>query len=76
MVASSAFAQKDRKVPPRTPSQRFETLNRFINEWIDYNIDQDLNRPMRAYNMVSQKFLDQFHYRWLKIKELMPLFSS
>ena len=52
MVASSAFAQ-DRKVPPRTPSQRFETLNRFINEWIDYNIDQELNRPMRAYNMVG-----------------------
>jgi hypothetical protein len=51
MFASSAYAQKDRKVPPRTPSQRFETLNRFINEWIDYNIDQDLNRPMRAYNM-------------------------
>jgi len=50
MVASSAFAQ-DRKVPPRTPSQRFETLNRFINNWIDYNIDQELNRPMRAYNM-------------------------
>jgi len=50
MVASSAYAQ-DRKVPPRTPSQRFETLNRFINEWIDYNIDQELNRPMRAYNM-------------------------
>ena len=24
-----------KKVPPRTPDQRLETLERFINEWID-----------------------------------------
>ena len=78
MVASSAFAQKDRKVPPRTPSQRFETLNRFINEWIDYNIDQDLNRPMRAYNMVSS--IDPFPKHLIrtgtKIKILESFFRT
>ena len=52
MVASGTMAQ-ERKVPPRTPKQRFETLNRFINEWIEQNIEVQLNRPMRAYNMVS-----------------------
>jgi hypothetical protein len=65
MVASSSYAQ-DRKVPPRTPSQRFETLNRFINEWIDYNIDQDLNRPMRAYNMKAafERIYDKQKYAY------------
>ena len=29
-----------KKVPPRTPDQRLETLERFINEWIDDHLTE------------------------------------
>jgi len=33
--------------------QRFNTLHRFINDWIDANVDATLNRPQRADKMKS-----------------------
>ena len=41
----------ERKVPPRTPMQRFNTLHRFINDWIDANVGATLKRPGRAEKM-------------------------
>ena len=38
----------ERKVPPRTPPQRLETLQRFFKEYIDNNVKP--NRPERAEN--------------------------
>ena len=38
----------ERKVPPRTPPQRLETLQRFFKEYIDGNVKPD--RPERAAN--------------------------
>jgi len=47
-----AMAQDDeRKVPPRTPAQRLNTLKRFAGEWIDAQIASTINRPSRADNM-------------------------
>ena len=46
------MAQDDeRKVPPRTPAQRLNTLKRFAGEWIDAQIGSTINRPSRASNM-------------------------
>ena len=55
-----------RKVPPRTPPQRLETLGRFINEWLDDHMttvasydswkrraDENTARMERAYNRKS-----------------------
>ena len=44
-----------KKVPPRTPDQRLETLERFITEWID---DHLTNLP--SYQRKWSKF--QFEY--------------
>ena len=41
----------DRKVPPRTPPQRLNTLQRFAREWVDAQIGVEINRPSRADNM-------------------------
>jgi hypothetical protein len=41
----------ERKVPPRTPPQRLETLQRFFKEYIDSNVKPD--RPERAANQVD-----------------------
>ena len=48
------MAQDDeRKVPPRTPAQRLNTLKRFAGEWVNSQIAVTINRPSRADNMVS-----------------------
>ena len=51
--AAIAHGQVDdeRKVPPRTPPQRLNTLQRFAHQWIDAQIGIEINRPGRAYNM-------------------------
>ena len=41
----------ERKVPPRTPPQRLETLQRFFKEYIEVNVKP--NRPERADNQVE-----------------------
>jgi len=53
--AAIAHGQVDneRKVPPRTPAQRLNTLKRFATEWINAQIGQTINRPNRAANMVN-----------------------
>ena len=39
MLLATSYAAPDvRKVPPRTPPQRLETLNRFAQEFIDANV--------------------------------------
>ena len=48
-----------KKVPPRTPDQRLETLERFITEWIDDNLT---NLP--SYQRKWSKF--QFEYETVK----------
>ena len=52
-LAGVSAQDSERKVPPRTPMQRFNTLHRFINDWIDANVDATLNRPQRADKMKS-----------------------
>ena len=55
-----------KKVPPRTPPQRLETLGRFINEWLDdhmttvasydswkQRVDENTARMEKAYNRKS-----------------------
>ena len=48
------MAQDDeRKVPPRTPPQRLNTLHRFAKEWVNAQIGAGINRPSRAANMIA-----------------------
>lgn len=49
------MAQDDeRKVPPRTPPQRLNTLHRFAKEWVNAQIKVGINRPSRADNMIAK----------------------
>ena len=49
------MAQDDeRKVPPRTPPQRLNTLHRFFKDWVNANIGTGINRPSRATNMIEK----------------------
>ena len=49
------MAQDDeRKVPPRTPPQRLNTLHRFAQEWVNAQIGVEINRPSRAANMIAK----------------------
>merc|ERR1711953_1589455 len=54
--AAIAHGQVDdeRKVPPRTPPQRLNTLKRFANNWIAAQIGVGINRPARAENMKNK----------------------
>ena len=45
-----AAAQDEKKVPPRRPDQRLNTLKRFAEDWIDSQLGGSLNRPFRAEN--------------------------
>lgn len=56
LLLSLAAGQSDtdRKVPPRTPLQRLNTLQRFAGDWIDSQIKVGINRPQRATNMKDQ----------------------
>ena len=51
LVALAMAQDDDRKVPPRTPPQRLNTLQRFAREWVDAQIGVEINRPSRADNM-------------------------
>jgi hypothetical protein len=52
-VLALAAGETDRKVPPRTPPQRLNTLQRFAKEWIDAQVKTGINRPQRALKMKS-----------------------
>ena len=55
VLVALAMAQDDeRKVPPRTPPQRLNTLHRFANEWVTAQIGAEINRPSRAANMKAK----------------------
>jgi len=55
VVAALVQGQSDeRKVPPRTPAQRLNTLKRFATEWVNAQIGVGINRPNRAANMVGK----------------------
>ena len=45
-----AAAQDEKKVPPRRPDQRLNTLKRFAENWIESQLGSNLNRPQRAAN--------------------------
>ena len=49
-IVSGLAAADNKKVPPRTPPQRLETLSRFFVEYIQSNVAP--NRPERAANQV------------------------
>lgn len=52
-ILIATVAANDRKVPPRTPAQRLNTLHRFMNEWVSTEIAGTINRPSRAANMIA-----------------------
>ena len=52
-----------KKVPPRTPDQRLETLERFINEWIDDHLTK-----LPSYQRKWSKF--QFEYETVKNRHI------
>ena len=54
LVALAMAQDDDRKVPPRTPPQRLNTLKRFANEWVTLQIGTEINRPSRAANMKAK----------------------
>ena len=54
LVALAMAQDDDRKVPPRTPPQRLNTLHRFANEWVNIEIGETINRPSRAANMIAK----------------------
>lgn len=72
----AAVLAKDspRKVPPRSPEQRFDTLNRFIHEWITNNIDLAFNRPERASRMKAS--FDRLYTKHLIAYERCGHFDS
>jgi len=47
-VVGTSSAESVRKVPPRTPPQRLNTLRRFAGEWVQSQIGATVNRPSRA----------------------------
>lgn len=53
LIALAMAADSERKVPPRTPAQRLNTLKRFAGEWVNAQIGITINRPSRAENMVN-----------------------
>jgi len=53
-IIIASVAANDRKVPPRTPTQRLNTLHRFMNNWVGAEIAGTINRPSRAQNMIDR----------------------
>ena len=53
VLGSSLVAADNKKVPPRTPAQRLNTLKRFAGEWVNLQIGVTINRPNRAQRMVD-----------------------
>ena len=49
-----------KKVPPRTPDQRLETLERFINEWIDDHLTK-LPSYQRKWSKIQFEYETQMY---------------
>ena len=73
LLATSFGAPDVRKVPPRTPPQRLDTLLRFSKEYIDGNIDQ--YRPSRTNNQKEavQRIFDRLMSNYSKVDEITGL---
>ena len=54
VLFATAAQANERKVPPRTPAQRLNTLERFMKEWVQMQIAGEINRPSRAAKMIAQ----------------------
>ena len=55
VIALVAYvSSQEKKVPPRTPSDRMTTLKRFADSWIAANIAIGINRPDRALKMTDR----------------------
>ena len=58
---------EEKKVPPRRPDQRLNTLKRFAGNWIDSQLGQELNRPQRAvmkkraFNRIFDRALEAYN---------------
>jgi len=72
-IFAVASADPERKVPPRTPDQRLNTLHRFVTNWIDSQISIDQNRPQRAETMKSS--FDRLYQRQLDAFEECGFFN-
>ena len=72
-IFAVASADPERKVPPRTPDQRLNTLHRFVTNWIDSQISIDQNRPQRAETMKSS--FDRLYQRQLDAFEECGFFD-
>ena len=66
-VLTAVSLADDRKVPPRTPPQRLNTLHRFATEWIESQIGVELNRPNRA-DIMKESF-DRLYERQVEAYE-------
>ena len=64
-ILAIVAADSDRKVPPRTPPQRLNTLHRFADDWISAQIAGEINRPSRAARM-SDTGIDRLHTKMLE----------
>ena len=74
MLLATSFGAPDvRKVPPRTPPQRLDTLARFFKEYIIGNIDQ--YRPSRTENQENavQRIFDKLMENYSKVDETTGL---
>jgi len=69
------LAVNEKKVPPRTPPQRMNTLKRFADTWIAAEIQVSLNRPVRASQMLDrvQMMTDKLELQYLKCGFFDPL---
>ena len=64
-ILAIVAADSDRKVPPRTPPQRLNTLHRFADDWISAQIRSAINRPKRAYRM-SNKGISRLYIKMME----------
>ena len=53
IFSQSSAALESKKVPPRNPTDRIKTLNRFTQSWLTKIIAIKYVRPIRAHRMVS-----------------------
>lgn len=73
-IFAVAAADQERKVPPRTPDQRLQTLHRFVTNWIDSQIGSTQNRPGRAETMKVS--FDRLYQRQLDAYEECGFFDA
>ena len=68
VLFATAAQANERKVPPRTPAQRLNTLHRFMKEWVNQEIAGTINRPGRAATM-TKKGVDRLEAKMSEARE-------